>query len=159
MHRLILLMLLIVMGCKTIRSDSRTEIKDSSIVRITPRWVPVGVPERRLDVNMKIECDPVTNKPKPVTQAFKGDKTSGAINLDAQGNLTGNVTCDSLQHLVEVRDSTITRLRFEKTAEVKTIIKEVYKTYWFDQVARTIAIICILFILIKNARRIKSYIS
>jgi hypothetical protein len=142
----LIILAFLVMGCRSSKAVITKDVIDSTRITVTPRLIPIEIPERKLGIQMWIKCDPVTNKPIPVTQEFKGENTKAVFNLDDQGNMTGNVTCDSLQRLVEVRDSTIIRLRKESTVTEKII--EVHKARWYDHLSYAANAILIILTLI-----------
>jgi len=81
-----------------------------------------------------IECDSVTNKPKPSTYKSKGDGASVTSTIDANGKQTIVSECDSLKEVIKRLNTTTFRERSESKEEIKTI--EVYKTRSVDYFCR-----------------------
>jgi uncharacterized protein YcfL len=153
MRVFILFAILLLSGCSNKSVVSSTEVKDSVHVEYIPRMVEVKVPGEKVTVTKYIECDSVTNKPKPIDIAATKGKAHVAVVIDKEGQLTANSECDSLTELIKVLDQKITRLKSEKQTVVLPP-EIVYKTYWFDVPARFISLLTLLIIIVYILRRL-----
>ncbi len=147
-------LVILVVGCgrKAVPSTT-TEIRDSIIVKEIPRIVEVPVPGETVMVTEYIECDSVTNKPKPKKMNARSGKAVMNIDVKADGSITGLGGCDSLKALVETADRLIERYRSAQKTEVK--IEYEHQPYWYDIAARWIAGITLLFVLLVLFTRLK----
>lgn len=139
--------ILVVVGCgRKAVPTTTTEIRDSIIVKEVPRVVEVPVPGETVTVTEYIECDSVTNKPKPKKINARSGKAVMNIDVKADGSITGSGGCDSLKALIQTADKLIERYRSAQKTEVK--IEYVHQPYWYDIAARWIACIAlVLFVL------------
>jgi hypothetical protein len=93
-----------------------------------------------------IECDSLTNRPKPFTQTKDGKRVYVKAKLNGKGLLTVKCTCDSLATVVTLQDKEIFRLRQEKKVVVVPP-KITHAPYWFDVLFRWWALITIIMVL------------
>lgn len=139
---LMMVLLLVVVGCSRKAAPSTTtEVTDSIHVREVPRFFEVKIPGDTVTVVEYIECDSVTNKPKPFTIKSKSKRASIVVNVDKNGLLTSTGVCDSLQQVIQAMDKEIFRLRIEKSKKVVPA----YITRDIDKACRWIAGIVLLF--------------
>jgi hypothetical protein len=121
-------------SCSKKLTTTTTVVKDSIIVKEVPRMVEVFVPGATVTVKEYIECDSLTNKPKPKKIQAQTGKAFTSVEVKADGTLTAIGGCDSLQHLVQVLDKEVFRLRYEKKDSVLTKIE--YRTRCIDKFCR-----------------------
>lgn len=111
-----------------------SSVKDSTHIELKPRIVMKDIPGATISTTTIIECDSVTNKPKPAKVKAKDKNTRANVEavVKPDGTLEVKGGCDSLQVAVEVLDKEVTRLREEKSTEVKIE----YQTRKIDIVCR-----------------------
>jgi hypothetical protein len=131
------LVLVVVAGCSSRVAPSistKVEVRDSIVYQEVPRIVEVKVPGEKVTITKYIECDSVTNKPKPVEIKVKSakSKASVSVKVDSTGLMTATGGCDSLKLALEVMDKELFHYKHEKsdTKEVKPQI--IYKTLTID---------------------------
>lgn len=152
----LMVLLLVVAGCsRKVTSSTTTEVTDSVYVKEVPRFIEILIPGDTVEIERMVECDSVTNKPKPFTVRKKSKTASLTVGIDSQGRLTGTGVCDSLQKIIEAKDKEITRIRKEKTKEV--IVQTEYKPRgidifcrWFTGISMLTCIALIFFFLNKK---------
>lgn len=128
-----MVLLSVVAGCgRKVVPSITTEVSDSVLVREVPRFIPVPIPGDTVEIERLVECDSVTNKPKPFAVTKKATRASLQVSIDTAGRLQSKAICDSLQKIVEAKDREIRRIRKEKTV----IEKPVYVTTGFDRFCR-----------------------
>jgi hypothetical protein len=131
LHHGLMVLLLVAVGCgRKITPSVTTEVTDSTYVREVPRFISVNVPGDTVEVLKYIECDSVTNKPKPFELTKKGDRSSVKILVKSNGELQATGICDSLMPIVTAMDKEIYRLRHEKKHTTELVIQ--YKTHPYD---------------------------
>lgn len=134
---------MLVFGCsKKIATSTTLEVTDSTYVKEVPRFVEVKVPGDTITLTEYIECDSVTNKPKPAEFKASGSRAYVSAKVKANGELTVTGGCDSLKHVVELMDKEIFRLRHEKKEVVKVVT--VFKAAWYDIAARWVSVLTII---------------
>jgi hypothetical protein len=132
--------LLLVAGCSRKAITTTTEVKDSIVTRYVPRLVEVKVPGDTVAIYEYLECDSVTNKPKPFSAKAKSKKAHVAVVIDSTGKLSATGGCDSLKALLKAMDKELFHYRHEKKEEV---IPQ-FKTRKIDVILRWIAITYLL---------------
>jgi hypothetical protein len=117
---LIVLALFTAMACgrKTLPTVT-TVIKDSIVIKETPRFVDVLVPKDSTVIIGVIECDSLTNKPKPVKRRAHNGRATSSLTIDNNGKYKVIGECDSLKKVIEVRDREIVKMHNEKTQRVE----------------------------------------
>lgn len=138
--------LLLLGGCCHRQQATRTETRDSVVTEVIPRIERVTTPAITTSMDLQIECDPQTLKPKPVKKKESSKGQSLNADLDANGNLHIECKTDSLEHEIEVRDTTIKHLREVKNTEYREVPAP---TPWYDKAARAVCIIVILLVALK----------
>ncbi len=139
---------------------------DSSYVKKDSTWSvkevvydTLWLPGDSVEVEVLIECDSVTNKPKDITIGAKGDKSKLMLSL-RNGILNVKSKYDSVMKINARQKETIHHLsdalvRVNKQKQ-ETIVKVEYKTHWYDTGARWIAgivlLILIIYIVTKNLK-------
>lgn len=142
---LVLGLLVLVFGCsRKVTTNTTSELTDSTYVKEVPRFVEVKVPGDTVTLIQYIECDSVTNKPKPFNAKVKGLRSQVAVKVNSDGQLTTDCVCDSLRNVVKVMDKEIFRLRHEKKEVIKVITHTEYKTRWYDIAARWVSVMTII---------------
>jgi hypothetical protein len=146
-------------GCKTptatLNSNKETTKKEKDSVRVVEkiREVQVQVPGDTVVIKERIECDQKTNK--PIAKTFEGHngKAFSKTTIDSDGNITTEGGCSPWITKVNALEKEVTywkslfESQSQQTSEVK--IKEVYKTHWYDIAARWMALILIVYIILK----------
>jgi hypothetical protein len=135
----LVVLLIVTVGCgRKIMPSVTTEVKDSIVIKEVPRYIFVDVPGDTVKVPpVVIECDPVTNKPKPFRTAVKSGRASASATLNDKGELTIVSACDSLHRIVQVMDKELYHFRHESKSEIKTTIE--YRTRKIDIICRWIS--------------------
>jgi hypothetical protein len=135
----------------TIKTSFTEHKKDSTFTKEVVRYDTVEIAGDSIPYEVRIECDEKTNKPKPVKFKAKSGRATVDMSLDSAGLLKGVAGCDHLIKRLEAKDRYITTLsntiRDWKFEETKIVID--HKPYWFDKVARVLALIFILLIIFK----------
>lgn len=140
-----LVLLLVVAGCnRKIVSSTTTKVRDSLIVKEVPRIVTVTIPGDTVTVKEYIECDSITNKPKPKEFKSGNGRAKVSVMIADDGSLTATGGCDSLQRAIEVRDKIIEKFHSEEKNELKTVVE--YKTRGIDKFCRWFTAISIILI-------------
>jgi len=130
-----LLSLLVVAGCGRKAAPSRTsatETKSKDSVRVEYRDREVPVPGEKVVVTQVIECDSVTNKPKPATIEGRSGRAFTRTEVDANGNVTSTGGCDSTNLLLKNAEKEINRWKEKYEIERTTETKIEYKTRDID---------------------------
>ncbi len=138
---LVIGLLMLLAGCCPKVVQMGADRIDSVRVVERERIDTVFFPGEMLTIDMEIECDSVTNKPKPATFSKQQGGARTTITVDDQGRLQGRAGCDSLAAVVKLKDIEIFRLQKEKTASVVEVAKP---TPWYDMMCRWIAGIVVL---------------
>ncbi len=114
-------------------------VTDSTTVKETVRYVPMVVPGDTVRQVIQLECDPVTLKPRSfVGQADgKGGRASSTVAVDESGKLTVTSVCDALRDSIAVLDREISRM--QSSVVVMEHTTTVYRTRWYDKLARWVA--------------------
>lgn len=149
-----MVLLLVVDGCsrKGVPSTT-TEVSDSVLVKEVTRFIPVVIPGETVNLTGLIECDSVTNKPKPFAGRAEGKHGAlVAVTIDHSGQLNATGGFDSLKKVVEAKDKEIYRLRTEKTKTVVPVYRRTdFDTFcrWYFASTATIVIV-IIFLKLKH---------
>lgn len=84
-------------------SITKTLIKDSISLIETIKYDTITLPADTLVQSVYIECDSLTNKPKPFNTSIKSNKISNSLVLDITGLLTSTSIVDSLLQVIETQ--------------------------------------------------------
>jgi hypothetical protein len=141
---------LVVAGCgrKVVPSTS-VAVRDSIVIKEVPRLVEVKLPGETVKVVEYLECDSLSNKPKPKKIHATSDRARVSVAVNNKGILTATGGCDSLREVITLMDREIFRMRHEKKEKVKVVTE--YKTRFIDKVCRwftgiaTIVMIVVVF--------------
>jgi len=147
----IVIALIALSSCSKRVITSTSEVKDSVRVEYVPRDVPVYIPGDTVTVTDWIECDSVTNKPKPITIKKKAGRTTLNLKVKSTGQLSASSSCDSLTQIITVLDKEVFRLRHEKVVKTEPI----YKTRKIDKICRWFSGVVLLLIIIYIILRVK----
>lgn len=85
-------------------STTQTIIKDSIYLVETIKYDTLIIPADTLVQSVYIECDSVTNKPKPFNALVKSNHISNSLILDNTGKLTSASALDSLLHIIATKE-------------------------------------------------------
>ncbi|MGL6123951.1 MAG: hypothetical protein ACRC1W_13270 [Shewanella sp.] len=143
-------LLLLVSGCSLkVAPATSTEVKDSTYVKETVRFDTLRIPGETIRVIEEhfIECDSITLKAKLKHKKYKGGRSSLIISIDKNGTLQATSHCDSIEKILKLKDTEITRLRSEKKTE--TIVKITHEPRWYDIALRWVAVILTLVFIIR----------
>jgi hypothetical protein len=134
-YTIIIISIFLLASCSPkVTSSVQKEVRDSIVYRDVPRIVEVQVPGETITLTEYIECDSITNKPKPKRFHAKANKAKVDITIKADGSITATGGCDTLQMMLTVMDREIFRLRRENEEILNT--KTQFKTRWFDMMFR-----------------------
>lgn len=149
-----MVLLLVVSGCsRRVTSSITKQVSDSVFVKEVPRFIPINIPGDTVILERVIECDPVTNKPKPFDVKKKSKQATLIVTVDNNGKLNATSICDSLRKVVEAKDREISRYRSEKTQ----VEIPVYKTSEFDIFCRWWFAISVLIIIVTIFLKLKNF--
>lgn len=149
-----LMVLLSVVGCSRKVTSTTTEVTDSVHVREVPRFITITEPGDTVVLERMIECDSITNKPKPFTTSKKSGRASVTLSVDESGKLTSTNVYDSLHKVIKVMDKEIYRLKHTKQRETVTVTEykkrsfDSFTNWWFAITA--IVLICFIFFQLKK---------
>ncbi|NOS94540.1 MAG: hypothetical protein HOP30_21725 [Cyclobacteriaceae bacterium] len=119
------LILVVVAGCsRKVAPSSSTEVtskKDSIVYKEVIKEVEVPVPGETVTLTKYIECDSVTNKPKPFHFAVKSGKAKADVVIDEKGEMNVVAGCDSTLAKVAVLEKQIERYQKESKSKSETI--------------------------------------
>lgn len=140
------------------RADSSVVKKDSTWRDVVTDIDTVYLPGDTIKVETLIECDPVTNKPKDISVIVDGKHSKLEMTL-RNGILKVKSKYDSVMQITINQKETIHHLQQELTRvnsqEKQTIIVEKFITHWYDIMARWLALIYILLIILYIIIKIK----
>lgn len=112
-------------------------VEDSTHVGEVARQDTIYVPGDTIRLTQMIDCDKVTNKPKPTSGTARSIRGGVAISVDKTGKLVAIAVCDSLASVVTVMDKEIFRLRHSEKKEKEVIVE--YRTRKIDIFCRYIS--------------------
>lgn len=142
-----MVLLSVVAGCgRKVVPSITTEVSDSILVKEVPRFIPVPVPGDTVEIERMVDCDSVTNKPKPFSIKKKSTRASLTVSIDNTGKLHSTAICDSLQKVVEAKDREIYRLRKE-TTKIPVYVTSEFDNFcrWWFAITAIILIVTIFF--------------
>jgi hypothetical protein len=148
----LLLILIWLSSCsrRVITQTVEHTIIDSVYVTLKPRDTTIYIPGDTVRITDIIECDSITNKPKPINISSRSGRAQAQVQITADGRLNILAHCDSLEQVITVMDKEIFRLRQEKrTINVVTEKKPSKLRVWANNIAWTLAIIFLAIILIR----------
>jgi hypothetical protein len=88
-------------------TDTKLIIKDSTIYKETICFDTIVIPADTIVTTYTIECDSLTNKPKPINIRSNGKRSSNTIQINSSGVLTSTVNCDELQKIIASKNREI----------------------------------------------------
>ena len=147
---------LILFACKSVVPPQvTTNTMDSTMVEVRERVDTLWMAGEVLEVPVYIECDSLTNKPKPFKQKKVGKNVSATANLDKKGLLTLTCKEDSLMVVTKKLDSIVFRLRHEdKTITLPPVVT--HTPHWFDIGFRWWALVTALYLAWTNRKGVVS---
>lgn len=149
-----MVLLSVVAGCgRKVVPSTTTEVSDSVRVKEVTRFISVTTPGDTVLIERLIECDSVTNKPKPFNVKKKSSQARLVLKVDNAGKLTATGICDSLHQVIEAKDREIYRLRKEKTVTRVPV----YTTSDFDNFCRWWFAITALILIVTTFRKLKNF--
>jgi adenine specific DNA methylase Mod len=150
----LMVLLMVAVGCgPRIMPSVTTEVKDSVWTKEIVRIDTVHIPGDTIILRTVIECDPVTNKPKPAKVRVKSDRGAVDLDINNKGEIVAKGITFDLWKQIELRDKEIHRLRSEKRKETHVVTK--YKTRQIDVFCRWIT--AILFLLLIGYAALKYF--
>ncbi len=148
--------LMCLVSCRSAKVESETttsSVTDSTIIKENERWMVVEIPGEVMIIDNMIECDSITNKPKPFKKKatklakprpdgsldpHQSGSMAATTTLDSTGKLTTECECLDQKRKVRALDREVTRLRTEKENKNTTKVKEVERPVrWYDKACRT----------------------
>jgi hypothetical protein len=149
MDKLILLLLILALaGC--CKKPINKKVVDSVTVRRIERTKTIKGPPESIKINQLIECDSITNKPKPAKTTQTGPGLTITTAIDTTGVLSIECNTDSLKRVIKELETVINKT--ESTEK-----KPVHLVKWYDKTARAISIILILFIILYVVVKLKPF--
>lgn len=112
---------ILMWSCASKTFTTSKEVYDTTYVEYRDRLVTYRVPADSAKlVPIRIECDPVTNKPKPVMGKKKSGRATVTAGVNASGDLFARSDCDELKGEINAQDKIIRQLRRELEQRTKT---------------------------------------
>lgn len=140
-------------SCSKKLVSTNNSVKDSTYVREIIKHDTVHVKGDTVSIIQRIECDSITNKPKPIMIKEHVGRARASVQVKANGELKVVASCDSLQLIVNTLDKEVFHLRHEQ--KDTTIVNHPSKfKIWIDYTAYFLAIIFILYIVFNVVKRI-----
>lgn len=136
------LIIILCNSCSNRVLTNTNEVKDSTWVGYKPREIKTFTAAISVDLVKKIECDPITNKPKPFKKEVNKSGAKAKAEIDSTGTLNVTGGCDSLEQVITVLDKEVFRLRHETKKETEVITE--YKTRGIDKFCRWFTGIAVL---------------
>lgn len=150
---IISILILSLSACSKKISTTTSSVRDSTVIREIIKHDTVHVKADTITIKQMIECDSVTNKPKPFKIKEHSGRAKATVEVKTNGELTVIASCDSLELVVQTMDREIFRLRHEK--KETTILKQPSKfKIWIDYTAYFLSILLILYIVFKVVKKI-----
>lgn len=143
-------------SCSKRALSESSDIKDSIHIEYKDRLIEVPVPGDTVEVEKRIECDSVTNKPKPFSLKKKSGRATIHLKVNSSGVLSATGVCDSLLKVINAKDKEIYQLRKETKTRVE--VKTEFKTRPIDKFCRWFSVIIILMMIGYSYLRIKKFI-
>jgi len=138
----VVLLLLAASCAPKLTTTSSHEVKDSVRVEYVPREVRVEVPGDTVEIIGTINCDSLTNKPRPASFKARSKRATVSVTVSATGRLEATAACDSMQLKITALDKEIFHLRHE--VDKKTVVQTEYKTRTIDKICRWISAAVVL---------------
>lgn len=88
-------------------TDTKIVIKDSISYKETVLFDTIIIPADTLVTTYTVQCDSITNKPKPIYIQSKGKRSSNTIQINSNGLLTSTANCDDLQKIIASKNREI----------------------------------------------------
>lgn len=133
-------------SCSKRTVSTTTSVRDSIIIKEVVRVDTVKIPGETVTIREQIECDSLTNKPKPTSITVQKSKAKVSVRIDSAGMLTATGGCDSLEAVVKALDKEVFHMRHEQKKETITITE--YKTRGIDKFCRWFTGISLLLIVL-----------
>ena len=132
------LFMLMLAGCKSSQpAQHDTIIRDSISYVERYHTDTVSIPGDTLTLTAWIECDSITNKPKPVNSRSGSSRGSASITIDANGRLQADVILNLYKAQVQRLTKELYRAQQEKELIIE--VKTEYKTRRIDIFCRWVA--------------------
>lgn len=138
--------ILLLASCSKRTTSTTSSVRDSIIIKEVVRIDTVKLPGATVTIREQIECDSVTNKPKPATLSGQGGRAKIKVSIDSAGMLTATGGCDSLNQIIKALDREVYHLRHEQKKETVTVTE--YKTRGIDKFCRWFTGISLLLIIL-----------
>lgn len=119
------------------KSETVTVYRDSVYEKQTVVFDTLLLPGDSILTFITVECDSVTNKPKPATSKSKSNNLTQDVSIDANGNLTARCIADSLMQIIISKDRVLSRykeqLNSQKDSKTQVIEKRyIPKWVWYS---------------------------
>jgi len=135
-----LVILLVVGGCRSVAPTTTTIVRDSIITKTETKYKTL--PGDTVRITKQLECDE-KGKIKPVIIKKNKGLIGEKIEIKPTGEIETKCWCDSL---LKQRDTWIEHLHKESKSELKPVY--IHTPYWYDMVARWIAGITIMAVIL-----------
>lgn len=141
-------------GCKSSKIDrsERSSVKDSVSVIKEYSVDTVYLPGDSIEVEVLIECDSLTNKPKPIKRQIVKSQLHASIAIDTSGILQVKCKTDSLIQIINKQKITMERYKtkhFEEHIESLTKRSNEARVKWYYWVVFGFALGIITILIIK----------
>ena len=145
-----MLFVLVLASCKCNQVTQRdTTTRDSISYVERFHTDTVSIPGDTITLTAWIECDSITNKPKPVTGRSGSSRGSATVTVDSSGKLMANVILNQYKAQVQRLSKELFRARQER--EVVVEVRTKYKTRtidiycrWFTGISLLVGILWVL---------------
>lgn len=134
---LLFISVLLLSSCATRKiqhiTDTKLIVKDSISIIETTQYDTVTIPGDTLIQTFTIECDSLTNKPKPYQVRQKTGRLSQTIAIDSKGILTAQCHTDSLLNIIAKKNREIAiykAIAYTKSDDKTIVIEHCTKHKW-----------------------------
>lgn len=148
---LVLVCTLLFCACSKKTTTSTTTITETADTVEIVRVDTLTIEGDTVRITELIECDSITNKPKPFKLRSKSGRATLSVMVDAAGELKADATCDSLQKIIESKDKIISKLRLEKNVITKMQEPSKWQT-WFDVTCKVLAALFVVVVGLRIAK-------
>ncbi len=127
-------------SCVRPLAPTEVVVTDSTTRREVQRLVAVSVPGDSASLTTRLTWDAGRQQFRPVSIYRRVGRLGLWLTVDARGELHTSAAAAATTVQVPVADTYTNRVRVEH----KTVVKETFKTHWFDRWARWIAAAAVL---------------
>lgn len=124
---------ILLVSCSRKSTISKTETvtvyRDSLYEKETVMIDTLLMPGDSIFTFIVVECDSLTNKPKPAVSKSKSGGMAQDVSIDASGNLTARCVADSFMHIIITKDRELGRFRELLSSRKDTKLEVVEKRH------------------------------